>query len=90
MDILYFAWVRERAGIPAEQVTPPATVSDVAGLVTWLRARGGGVAAALADMGRVRVAVNQEHVGLDHPVAAGDEVAFFPPMTGGRCEDSGR
>lgn len=84
MRILYFAWVRERAGTGEEAVTPPPEVTDVAGLVDWLRGRGGGPATALADPSRVRVAVNQEHVGLDHPVAAGDEVAFFPPMTGGR------
>jgi molybdopterin synthase sulfur carrier subunit len=83
MRILYFAWVREQAGTAAEEVLPPAEVIDVAGLVAWLRARGGGPAMALADLARVRVAVNQEHARLDHPLAPGDEVAFFPPMTGG-------
>jgi sulfur-carrier protein len=81
--VLYFAWVREKAGIGAEQVVLPATVTDVGGLIAWLRARGGGQAAALADLGRLRVAVNQEHVAFDHPLAPGDEVAFFPPVTGG-------
>lgn len=84
MKILYFAWVREKAGIASEDVSPPADVRDVSGLVEWLRARGGKPAAALADFRAIRVAVNQEHVPLDHPVAAGDEVAFFPPVTGGR------
>lgn len=82
--ILYFAWVREKAGIGAEEVTPPADVKNVRRLVAWLAARGGGSAAALADLTSVRVAVNQEHVGLDHPLRPDDEVAFFPPVTGGR------
>jgi molybdopterin synthase sulfur carrier subunit len=69
--------------VAAEEVMLPAGISDVAGLVDWLRARGGGPAAALADLARVRVAVNQEHVRLDHPIEPGDEVAFFPPVTGG-------
>ena len=83
MKILYFAWLREKAGIAEEDVTPPATVNTVGALVDWLKERGGGFAEAFADEGMVRVAVNQEHVRTDHPVAAGDEIAFFPPITGG-------
>ena len=83
MQILYFASLREQAGTGAEEVSPPASVGDVSALVEWLRARGGGPAKALADLSRVRVAVNQEHVRLDHPVRPDDEVAFFPPVTGG-------
>lgn len=81
--LLYFAWVRERAGLAAEEVALPPGVADVAALTGWLRARGGGPAAALSDLSRLRVAVNQEHVSFDHPVRPGDEVAFFPPVTGG-------
>ena len=83
MKILYFAWLKTRTGLAEEDVDPPATVSDVTSLVDWLRERSPGHAMALADMDTVRVAVNHEHVGLDHPVKAGDEVALFPPMTGG-------
>jgi molybdopterin synthase sulfur carrier subunit len=83
MRVLYFARLREKAGIGEEEVRPPAEITDVAALIAWLRARGGGPAAALADLHTVRVAVNQEHVRLDHPLAAADEVAFFPPVTGG-------
>jgi len=83
MRILYFSWLREHTGIAQEDVTPPDDVTDVAGLVEWLRGRGGGHAKALADLDIVRFAVNQEYVSLDHPVALGDEVALFPPMTGG-------
>jgi molybdopterin synthase sulfur carrier subunit len=84
MKILYFASIRERAGIAEEEVTPPAHVTDVRDLVAWLRRRGGGPAAALADLGLVRIAVDQEHAGLDAPLAGVAEVAFFPPVTGGR------
>ena len=83
MRVLYFAWLRERTGVDREEVTPPPEVTDVAALVSWLKGRSPGHADALADAARVRVAVNQEAVGPGHPVAAADEIAFFPPMTGG-------
>lgn len=84
MRILYFAALRERARCAELSVTPPPEVADVGALVAWLRGHGQGHAAALSDLSTVRVAVNQDCVGFDHPVAADDEVAFFPPMTGGR------
>ena len=84
MKILYFASIRERAGLAEEEVAPPADVIRVGDLVAWLRRRGGGPAAALADLTFVRVAVDQEHAGLDAPLAGAAEVAFFPPVTGGR------
>ena len=60
-----------------------ADVTDVAGLIDWLKGRGEGYGEAFADLDLVRVAVNQSHVDLDHALAASDEVAFFPPVTGG-------
>ncbi|MAN80313.1 MAG: molybdopterin converting factor subunit 1 [Rhodospirillaceae bacterium] len=83
VKLLYFAWLREKAGVGEEDVQPPATVATVAQLIDWLETQGGGRAEAFADRKVVRVAVNQEYVSLDHPVTAGDEVAFFPPVTGG-------
>lgn len=83
MRILYFAWLRERVGLAEETITPPPDVSDVASLLAWLRSRGGVYAAALADPSMVRVAVNQDYARADDPVAAGDEIALFPPVTGG-------
>jgi len=83
VKLLYFAWLRSRIGRGAEEVTPPPEVTTVRQLIAWLAARGPAYAAALADLSRLRVAVNQDYVGLDHPVAAGDEVALFPPVTGG-------
>ena len=83
MQLLYFGWVRGKIGIDRENVDPPDGVDDVEGLVAWLRERGGGYAEALADPVVVRVAVNQELVDFDQPVTSGDEIAMFPPMTGG-------
>ncbi len=81
--LLYFAWLRARIGVTAEEVGLPAEVDDVARLLDWLRGRGPRYAEALRDLSVVRVAVNQDYVGRDHPVRAGDEVALFPPVTGG-------
>ncbi len=83
MKLLYFAWLRTKIGTGSEEIEPPEGVADVAGLLDWLAGRGDGYADALADLSLVRVAVNQEYVALDHPVAAGDEIALFPPITGG-------
>jgi sulfur-carrier protein len=83
MKLLYFAWLKTRTGRAEEELSPPEGVATVGALVDWLKTRGPGYATAFAEMRAVRAAVNQEYVGLDHPVRAGDEVAFFPPMTGG-------
>ena len=83
MKILYFAWLRQKTGIDAEDVEMPPEISDVAGLLDWLKERNSNFADALADFNSIRVAVNQEFAELDAPVAQGDEVAIFPPMTGG-------
>ena len=83
MRVLYFAWVRQKIGAAEEEVSPPAEVRDVGGLIRWLAARGPGHAAAFADPRLVRAAVNQDFAAPDTPVALGDEVAFFPPVTGG-------
>ena len=83
MKILYFAWLRERTGVGEESVIPPASVINVGSLIVWLKTRSAGHGQAFSNLKSIRVAVNQEYVGLDQPVTAGDEVAFFPPMTGG-------
>ena len=83
MKLLYFAWLRARVGYAEEEVALPPQVYDVAGLLDWLRARSDRHAEALRNLGLVRVAVNQDYVGLAHPVREGDEVAIFPPVTGG-------
>jgi sulfur-carrier protein len=83
MKLLYFAWLRTKIGVAEESLDPPPAVRDVAGLIEWLKGRGPRFADALGDRKAVRVAVNQAYVGWDHPIAPGDEVALFPPVTGG-------
>ncbi len=83
MHLLYFGWVRAKIGVGSEDIDLPDGVTDVGALMSWLHARGGGYAEALADRSVVKVAVNQELAGPDAAVAKGDEVALFPPMTGG-------
>ena len=81
IDVLYFAWVRERIGLPKERIeTDAATVAD---LVEELKAREDRYAMAFADITSLRVALDQELVPFDTPLAGVREVAFFPPMTGG-------
>ncbi len=83
MKVLYFAWLKTKAGVGEEEVTPPADVADVAGLIDWLKTRSPGHAEALKELSVICVAVNQEYVHFDHPLAEGDEIALFPPVTGG-------
>ncbi|KPP86082.1 MAG: molybdopterin converting factor, subunit 1 [Rhodobacteraceae bacterium HLUCCO07] len=81
MELLYFAWVRERIGLPRETVeTEARTVGE---LVEELKAREERYAAAFADISALRVALDQELADFDAPLDGAREVAFFPPMTGG-------
>ena len=79
--ILYFALLRDALGRAQEELEVPEDVTTVAGLREWLR--GEPYATALGNARRVRAAVNQEMAEPDDAVKAGDEVAFFPPVTGG-------
>ena len=81
IDVLYFAWVRERIGLPREQVETQA--STVAELVEELKAREARYEAAFADVSALRVALDQKLSDFDAELAGVREVAFFPPMTGG-------
>ena len=81
MKILYFAWVRERIGLPSEELeNRSGTVRD---LIEDLRAREERYAAAFADISALRVAVDQQLTDFDASIEGASEVAFFPPMTGG-------
>jgi sulfur-carrier protein len=81
ITVLYFAWVRERIGLPREDVqTAAATVAD---LVAELSSREDRYAVAFSDLAALRVAVDQVLTNFDAPLAGVREVAFFPPMTGG-------
>ncbi len=81
MQVLYFAWVRERIGLPREVIdTKAATVAE---LVAELRAKDARYDAAFGDVSALRVALDQDLAEFDAPLAGVREVAFFPPMTGG-------
>lgn len=81
LEVVYFAWVRERIGLPGETVDTQATT--VAGLVAQLRARDERYALAFSDLSALRVAIDQTLTDFDAPLSGAKEVAFFPPMTGG-------
>jgi molybdopterin synthase sulfur carrier subunit len=81
LDVLYFAWVRERIGVARETVVTAATTPRA--LLAELAARDDRHAEALADLGALRVAIDQRLADLDAPLADAREVAIFPPMTGG-------
>lgn len=83
VHLLYFSWVRERIGRGAEEIPLPEPTT-VGALVQRLAGLSAGHAAAFADPARLRTAVNQRYCGFDAIVQDGDELAFFPPVTGGR------
>jgi molybdopterin synthase sulfur carrier subunit len=83
LDLLYFAWVRERIGRDGERIVRPDDVTDVASLLGWLAGQSPAHADALADRQRIRVAIDQSFVGLDAEVPPIAEIAIFPPVTGG-------
>jgi molybdopterin synthase sulfur carrier subunit len=83
LKLLYFAGVRQKIGRGDEAMKLPGGVTTIAELMTSLRARGGGYADAFAEPSRLRAARNQEHVLLDARIFDDDEIAFFPPVTGG-------
>lgn len=82
MKVLYFAWLRERIGLESEVVSAEglATLGD---LVAHLKARGGGYASAFESEAAVKAAINLDFAGPDAPIKESDEIAFFPPVTGG-------
>lgn len=83
LRILYFAWLRERIGAAEEEIAMPDGVANIGDLMAWLRARNPGHAQAFANPRLIRIAVNQSFAQPDTILHPGDEVAFFPPITGG-------
>ncbi len=83
MKLLYFASLRQKIGLPEEDVDVPAHVRNVADLIDWLMTRGPGYEAAFENRKLIRAAIDQEHAKLDAPLGTPHEVAFFPPVTGG-------
>ena len=80
---VYFAWVRERIGKADEAVEPPRAVETVGDLIAWLSRRGEGYAHAFENPAVIRAALDRVHARHEAPLAGAQEIAFFPPMTGG-------
>ena len=83
MKLRYFAWVRERVGIPEEDIEVPAGVTTVGELMSWLASRGEEYAQAFANPQVIRAAIDRTHVKPGTLIKGAGEIAFFPPMTGG-------
>ena len=83
MKLLYFAWIRTKLGVSEVLVDVPPDIKNVKGLIDWLINQGDAYQTVFSDLSLLRVAVNQEYVDLDHTITSDDEVAFFPPVTGG-------
>ena len=83
MKILYFAWMREHTGCSTEEIQLPENVATISDLATYLRGRSAGHGTALRNLKTVRVAINRKFANLESSITDGDEVAFFPPVTGG-------
>ncbi|MEE2745299.1 MAG: molybdopterin converting factor subunit 1 [Pseudomonadota bacterium] len=83
MKILYFAWVRDKVGKDSEVVDIPPNIATAGAFVKWFRERGPVYAEIIDASDTVKMAINQEYAGDDHPITNDDEVALFPPVTGG-------
>jgi molybdopterin synthase sulfur carrier subunit len=83
MRLLYFAWVKEKVGLAAEEVELPQGVTTIADVMTWLKARGPEFANAFERSEVIRAAIDQSHVHHDAKIGGAREIAFFPPVTGG-------
>lgn len=83
MKLLYFAWVRERVGKSEETLVLPDEIKTATDLINWLMKIDDGYREAFKDPSKIRAALDQTFIPLDHKLEGGKEVAFFPPVTGG-------
>ena len=83
INCVYFAWVREGIGCETESIAPPPDCLKVGDLILWLRGQSSGHERVLSDLSALRFAINLDHASLESPICDGDELAIFPPITGG-------
>ena len=83
MKIFYFAWVRDKMGRDGEEIQLPDGIKTAGEFIDWFKERGVAEAQVIGASEMVKMAVNQEYAGPGHPISDDDEVALFPPVTGG-------
>jgi sulfur-carrier protein len=83
IKLVYFAWVRERVGMPEEEIEVPTAATSVSDLIEWLKTRGEEYEYAFENAPLIRTAIDKVHVKHDALIGNAREIAFFPPMTGG-------
>lgn len=83
LKLLYFAWLRNMTGVAEEEIEVPADTRHIHDLVAWLSGRSDGFAEAFSNINTVQCSLNLEYVELHAELKDGDEVGFFPPVTGG-------
>ena len=84
MKVFYFAWVRDKIGLESEEFDLPTDIKTAGEFTEWLKCRGDAYAEVIRASDTVKMAVNQEYAGPKHPISNDDEVALFPPVTGGK------
>ena len=83
MNILYFSWIKDKLGKTKENITIDENISSVAELITFLENKDDTYKEVFKDISSIRVSINMETANMDDPISINDEIAFFPPMTGG-------
>ena len=83
VKILYFSWIKHLIGKSSEEYSLQDNIATIHDLISQLRQLDNGYQKAFANIDSIKIAINQEFATIDHPIHDGDEIAFFPPVTGG-------
>jgi len=83
MKLLYFAWLKSKIGVAEEERAKPEGIDTAGALIDWLCAQEDRYATAFAHRDVIKIAINQDFADSAAPITDRDEIAFFPPVTGG-------